>query len=74
MYLTITPFFKTVEEGAQTSLYLACSEDVKNVSGKYFMDCKEWELQSYITDQKQHKTVWDESIKAVKLTEDDPKI
>ncbi|CAL1538790.1 unnamed protein product [Lymnaea stagnalis] len=33
-------FCKTGEEGAQTSIYLAVSEDVKDVSGKYFVDCK----------------------------------
>ncbi len=31
----------SVEKGAETSIYLAHSEDVKNVSGKYFTDCKQ---------------------------------
>src|SRR5690606_17185594 len=30
------PFFKTPEQGAETILYLATSEDVKSISGKYF--------------------------------------
>ncbi|KAH9508908.1 Retinol dehydrogenase 12 [Bulinus truncatus] len=33
-------FCKTAEEGAQTSLYLALSDDVKDVTGKYFVDCR----------------------------------
>ncbi|KAK7011914.1 retinol dehydrogenase 12 [Biomphalaria glabrata] len=33
-------FCKTAEEGAQTSLYLALSDDVKDISGKYFVDCQ----------------------------------
>merc|ERR1712133_117784 len=33
-------YFKTAEEGAQTTIHLAVSEDVENVTGKYFSDCK----------------------------------
>jgi NAD(P)-dependent dehydrogenase (short-subunit alcohol dehydrogenase family) len=32
----LKPFFLTPEEGAATSIYLATSEEVKDVSGKYF--------------------------------------
>jgi hypothetical protein len=32
--------FQDAVEGAQTSIYLAVSEEVEGVSGKYFMDCK----------------------------------
>lgn len=70
----IKGFFKTTVEGAQTSLYLACSEQLKNVSGKYFYDCQERELASYITVPEEHKRLWDESVKIVKLTPTDPKI
>ncbi|XP_077491192.1 retinol dehydrogenase 13-like [Amblyomma americanum] len=31
---------KSAEDGAQTSVYLAVSEDVENISGKMFADCK----------------------------------
>ncbi|KAE8746049.1 hypothetical protein FOCC_FOCC007172 [Frankliniella occidentalis] len=34
-------FMKDAEEGAQTTIHLAVSEDVEYVSGKYFSDCKE---------------------------------
>ncbi|XP_034255292.1 retinol dehydrogenase 11-like [Thrips palmi] len=34
-------FMKSTEEGAQTTIYLAVSEDVEAVTGKYFSDCKE---------------------------------
>ena len=33
---------QTAEEGAQTAIYLAVSDEVTNVSGKYFADCKVW--------------------------------
>lgn len=32
--------FQTINQGAQTSIYLAVSEDVSKISGKYFKDCK----------------------------------
>lgn len=67
-------FFKTTVEGAQTSLYLACSEELKGVTGKYFYDCKEHDLAPYINVPAEHKTLWDESAKIVKLTAADPKI
>ncbi|CAG0925570.1 unnamed protein product, partial [Notodromas monacha] len=31
--------FKTPEEGAQTQIHLAVSEEVEGVTGKYFSDC-----------------------------------
>ena len=33
-------FFKNVKQGSQNTLHLACSDDVKDVSGLYFDDCK----------------------------------
>lgn len=34
-------FMKSAQEGAQTTIHLAVSEEVEFVSGKYFSDCKE---------------------------------
>lgn len=70
----IRMFFKTPEQGAQTSVYLASSEEVANVSGKYFMDCKEASLTAGIQDIQRAKTLWDESVKMVGLGPMDPKI
>jgi NAD(P)-dependent dehydrogenase (short-subunit alcohol dehydrogenase family) len=42
--LLLEPYLRkglTVEEGAQTIVYLAASPEVEGVSGKYFVDCKE---------------------------------
>jgi len=70
----IKGFFKTVQEGCQTTLFLACSESVANVSGKYFSDCKEAELQPYITEPAKCYELWEKSAKIVNLTASDPKI
>jgi hypothetical protein len=32
--------FQNAHEGAQTTIHLAVSDEVKNVTGKYFSDCK----------------------------------
>ncbi|XP_058118582.1 retinol dehydrogenase 14 isoform X2 [Anopheles ziemanni] len=70
----IKSFFKTNAEGAQTSLYLACSEEVEGVTGKYFMDCKEAGLSAGICDMERARQLWEESVKIVNLTSSDPKI
>lgn len=70
----VKAFFKTNEEGAQTSLHLACSSEVEGVSGKYFMDCKEAGLSAGISDMEKAKKLWEESAKIVNLTDKDPKI
>lgn len=33
-------FCKSVEQGAQTTIHLAVSEEVEGVTGKYFSDCQ----------------------------------
>ena len=70
----IKNFFKTTVEGAQTTIYLATSVEVEGVNGKYFMDCKEAGLSSSIQDMERAKKLWEESVKMVKLTDQDPKI
>lgn len=67
-------FFKTPEQGAQTSIYVAVSEELNGVSGKYFMDCKEHALNAAASDMIKAKKLWEASARIVKLTEQDPKI
>lgn len=56
--LTISLFGKSVKDGAQTSVYLAVSEDVEGVSGKVFADCKPTFAPG---KQQDAKTLWDVS-------------
>ncbi|KAK3932235.1 Retinol dehydrogenase 11, partial [Frankliniella fusca] len=39
--IVLSLFMKDAVEGAQTTIYLAVSEEVEYVSGKYFSDCRE---------------------------------
>ncbi|XP_067099303.1 retinol dehydrogenase 14-like [Osmerus mordax] len=61
-------FFKSPEQGAQTSVYLACSPDVEGVCGKCFADCKEQSLLPKATDEEVARKLWDISEVMVGLT------
>jgi len=39
LQLIIKSFFKTPVQGAQTTIHVAISEKVNDISGKYFIDC-----------------------------------
>lgn len=74
MKLLTKGFFKTPEQGAQTTIHLAVSEELNGVSGKYFMDCKESSLSAAASDMDKAAKLWEESAKIVKLANDEPKI
>ncbi|KAL1449648.1 hypothetical protein WDU94_002133 [Cyamophila willieti] len=65
--LIVKIFFKTPEQGAQTSIYLAVSKEVEGVSGKYFSDCKESSLATGIQDKAKNKKYWEICERLVKL-------
>lgn len=55
------PFLKTSQSGAQTSVYLAVSEDVENISGEYFVDCKQYWTSPAAKDDQLASKLWDVS-------------
>jgi hypothetical protein len=50
---------KTPEEGAKTPIYLASSDDVKNVSGRYFQDRKPIDSAPGTYDPDASRTLWE---------------
>ncbi|XP_037299108.1 retinol dehydrogenase 13-like [Manduca sexta] len=62
--------FKHPWEGAQTALYAATSTRAGKVSGKYFMNCKLGRASSTALDVKLAKDLWDESLKLVKISDE----
>lgn len=56
-------FFKNNVEGAQTSIYLAVSDDVKGITGEYFSDCKKSTLLSKSKDMTVAKRLYEISEK-----------
>ncbi len=51
----------SVEEGAQTSVYLATSPDVKHITGKYFDKCKPKQPSKLALDKNLGKELWKKS-------------
>ena len=60
-------FFKTANSGAQTSVYCAVAEELKDVSGKYFKDCALVECSALAKDGKIAEELWKESEKLTGL-------
>lgn len=56
----------SVEEGAQTTIYLATSPDVGGVSGKYFDKCKEKESSRLSRDRDVGRQLWEVSEEVIK--------
>lgn len=54
----ITPFLLNVEQGAQTTLYLATSPDVEGVSGKYFSNKREKKSSGRSYDPSTRQRLW----------------
>jgi NAD(P)-dependent dehydrogenase (short-subunit alcohol dehydrogenase family) len=60
-------FSKSPREGAQTSIYLAVSEEVQGVTGLYFADCNERIPGRYAQDDEAASKLWEVSAKLVGL-------
>jgi retinol dehydrogenase 12 len=57
------PFMLSAKKGAVTSIYLASSEEVKNVTGKYFVKCKPVEPTNPAITAENRKILWEKSLK-----------
>ena len=54
---------KTPEQGAKTSIYLASSEEVKGITGLYFVKCKSQKSSDMSYDKMLARKLWDLSEK-----------
>jgi len=54
-------FLKSPEEGARTSLYLACSPEVEGVSGRYYAKCHERTPAAHARDPELARRLWERS-------------
>ena len=52
-------FARTVDNGADSSIYLSTSDEVKGVSGKYFFKCRDIKSSRASYNQEDWKKVWD---------------
>jgi len=56
------PFLISPKRGAETSVYLASSEEVKNVTGKYFEKCKAVVPKNEFINAANQKILWEKSV------------
>ncbi|XP_013200704.1 retinol dehydrogenase 11 [Amyelois transitella] len=61
------PFMKTSWEGAQTTIYLAVSPEVEDVTGYYYSDCRQKPTSELARDTELAQKLWTVSEKLVKL-------
>jgi NAD(P)-dependent dehydrogenase (short-subunit alcohol dehydrogenase family) len=54
-------FLISAKKGAETTVYLASSEEVKGVTGKYFIKCKPAEPQNAAITLQNRRILWDKS-------------
>ena len=55
-------FFKTVEQGAQTTIYCAVSEEMEGVTGQYLESCRVTRLRNpQATDDEAADKLWEMS-------------
>lgn len=63
---------KDVEEGAETTIYLASSPEVAGVTGKYFVDCRPIPSSEASYDEEAARRLWEVSAELVGLPSDRP--
>lgn len=56
--LLLKPFFLTPEQGARTSIYLCCSDEVAGVTGKYFVKSKPRQPKPWAQDDEAAQRLW----------------
>jgi NAD(P)-dependent dehydrogenase (short-subunit alcohol dehydrogenase family) len=56
--MLIQPFLRTPEQGAETSVYLCCSDDVASTTGEYFYRCKPKRLKYWAKDDEAAEQLW----------------
>jgi len=61
-------FYKSANDGAQTTLYLATANDVEHVSGHYFSDCSIARLTLLAADDQLASDLWEKSEKLTGVT------
>ncbi len=59
----LAPFFRTPEQGAQTSIHVATSPTLEGVTGRYFANCREARPSRAALDAESARRLWEVSTK-----------
>ena len=54
----LKPFFRTPEQGAATSIYLCCSDEVATINGAYFAKCRRVNAKPWAQDDDAAERLW----------------
>lgn len=54
----LKPFFRSPDKGAETSIYLCQSDDVADISGAYFANCKQARPKPWARDDEAAEKLW----------------
>jgi len=65
IYAILSPALKSPRAGAQTSIFCAVDESLKDVSGVYFVDCHEGKVAKQGEDMEAAARLWTQSDKIV---------
>ena len=74
LFAPVKMCFKTVEEGARTTIFVATEPKLANVTGRFFCDCAEIPLNNRVQDQTKREKFWEGSIKIANLQPEEQKI
>jgi NAD(P)-dependent dehydrogenase (short-subunit alcohol dehydrogenase family) len=66
-YLIVRPFQISAKKGAETSVYLASSDEIEGVTGKCFSKLHETTTSRISYDQQIQKRLWDKTVELLKL-------
>merc|ERR1711890_113050 len=61
LFWVAKPFIRTVESGAQTTIYCAVEESIKEHSGRYYSDCRETQPNRKAESTEDAKRLWEVS-------------
>jgi NAD(P)-dependent dehydrogenase (short-subunit alcohol dehydrogenase family) len=62
LYRLGKPFMISPEDGSVTSVYLASSDEVRKMTGKYFIKCKPVRLENSYLTRENRKLLWQKSL------------
>ena len=56
--ILLKPFFRSPDKGAETSIYLCCSDEVENITGEYFSNSKLTAPKPWANDDQAAARLW----------------
>lgn len=68
----LAPFMKTLDEGAQTTIYCSVDEKCANETGLYYSDCAPERPAAKATNEEHAKKLWELSVEMVRLGDFNP--